>query len=49
MIDLHAGDSLEIPSMSPHGVEALEDCVVTDLFTPRREDWIQGDDAYLRK
>jgi hypothetical protein len=28
---------------------ALEDTVVTDLFTPRREDWISGDDAYLRR
>jgi hypothetical protein len=30
-------------------VEATEDCLVTDLFTPRREDWIAGDDGYLRK
>jgi hypothetical protein len=22
--------------------------VATDLFTPPREDWIRGDDAYLR-
>jgi hypothetical protein len=30
-------------------VVALEDTVVVDIFTPRREDWIRGDDAYLRK
>ena len=30
-------------------VEALEDSMATDLFTPGREDWIRGDDAYLRK
>jgi hypothetical protein len=30
-------------------VEALEDSLATDLFTPAREDWIRGDDAYLRK
>jgi quercetin dioxygenase-like cupin family protein len=32
----------------PHEVEALEDSVVLDVFAPRREDWIRGDDAYLR-
>ena len=44
-----AGESLVIPSNVPHGVVALEDCLVTDVFTPRREDWIQGDDSYLRR
>ena len=44
-----AGESLVIPPNVPHGVTVLEDCVVTDIFTPRREDWISGDDLYLRK
>ena len=44
-----AGESLVIPSNVPHGVVALEDTVVTDVFTPRRDDWIRGDDAYLRR
>jgi quercetin dioxygenase-like cupin family protein len=44
-----AGQALAIPSEVPHGVEAMEDTVVTDLFTPRRQDWIDGDDSYLRK
>jgi quercetin dioxygenase-like cupin family protein len=44
-----AGESLVIPPNVPHGVVALEDTVVIDLFTPRREDWIAGDDAYLRR
>jgi quercetin dioxygenase-like cupin family protein len=43
------GESLVIPPNVPHGVVALEDTVVTDVFTPRREDWISGDDAYLRR
>jgi hypothetical protein len=30
-------------------VEALEDTVALDIFTPAREDWISGDDAYLRR
>lgn len=44
-----AGESLVIPPHVPHGVVALEDTVVTDVFTQRREDWISGDDAYLRR
>jgi len=28
---------------------ALEDSAAMDIFTPRREDWISGDDAYLRR
>ena len=44
-----AGESLVIPPNVPHGVVALEDTMVTDVFTPRREDWISGDDAYLRR
>ena len=44
-----AGDMVRIPSGVPHFVEALEDSVATDLFTPPRQDWITGDDAYLRK
>lgn len=44
-----AGQVLAIPSGIPHGVEAMEDTVVMDLFTPRRQDWIDGDDSYLRK
>ena len=44
-----AGESLAIPSGVPHGVVAMEDTVVVDVFSPCREDWIKGDDAYLRK
>jgi quercetin dioxygenase-like cupin family protein len=43
-----AGESVVIPGNVPHRVEALEDSVVFDVFAPRREDWIRGDDAYLR-
>ncbi len=44
-----AGETLRIPSGVPHSAEALEDCVATDLFSPPRQDWISGDDAYLRR
>jgi quercetin dioxygenase-like cupin family protein len=46
---MRAGEALRIPPNVPHYVEALEDCVALDLFSPRREDWIRGDDSYLRK
>ncbi len=45
---LQGGESLQIAPNAPHMVEALEDCVVIDVFSPVREDWIRGDDAYLR-
>jgi len=46
---LEAGDVLHIPADAPHRVEALEDSRAMDLFAPAREDWIRGDDAYLRR
>jgi quercetin dioxygenase-like cupin family protein len=46
---LHAGQTLVIPPDAPHSVEALEDTVAVDVFSPAREDWIRGDDAYLRQ
>jgi len=46
---LKAGQVLRIPPNVPHSAEALEDSIAVDLFSPIREDWIRGDDAYLRK
>jgi quercetin dioxygenase-like cupin family protein len=43
-----AGESMFVPGDVPHMVEALEDSVVLDVFSPVREDWVRGDDAYLR-
>ena len=48
-ITARAGDLVEIASNEPHRVEALEDSVALDVFQPVREDWIRGDDSYLRK
>jgi quercetin dioxygenase-like cupin family protein len=45
---LGAGQVLHTPPNVPHSVEALEDSIALDFFSPRREDWIRGDDAYLR-
>jgi quercetin dioxygenase-like cupin family protein len=47
-IVVQGGDVLQIPPNLPHMVEALEDSMATDVFSPPREDWIRGDDAYLR-
>lgn len=45
---LNKGGVLVIPSNLPHRVVALEDTVDIDIFTPPRQDWLSGDDAYLR-
>ena len=47
-IVVEAGEVLEIPSNEPHRVVALEDSAAMDVFAPARQDWISGDDAYLR-
>lgn len=44
-----AGGVMKIPPHVPHGVIAEEDSIAIDIFTPVREDWLRGDDAYLRK
>ena len=43
-----AGESMIVPSGVPHEVEALADSLVLDVFSPVRDDWVRGDDAYLR-
>ena len=45
---VRAGEILCIPPHIPHEVIALDDSVALDIFNPPREDWIRGDDAYLR-
>ena len=45
---VRAGEMLYIPPHVPHSAVALEDTIDLDVFGPRREDWISGDDAYLR-
>lgn len=47
-IEVASGESLQIPSGIPHQVLALEDSEALDVFTPTRQDWISGEDAYLR-
>ena len=48
-IDVRAGEVLVLPSFVPHKALALEDTLDVDIFTPPRQDWLDGTDAYLRE
>lgn len=48
MVDVAAGEVLHIPSNVPHKAEALENTLDVDVFSPPRQDWLDGTDAYLR-
>lgn len=43
-----AGDVLFIPSNVPHKAEALADTLDVDVFSPPRQDWLDGTDTYFR-
>lgn len=47
-IDVHEGGVLHLPPHLPHKAEALEDTLDLDVFTPPRQDWLDGTDTYLR-
>jgi quercetin dioxygenase-like cupin family protein len=49
VVDVGAGEVLHIPSNLPHKAEALEDTLDVDVFSPPRQDWLDGTDAYLRR
>jgi quercetin dioxygenase-like cupin family protein len=44
-----ADEVLVIPSNVPHSALAMEDTIAIDLFSPIRQDWLDGSDSYLRK
>ncbi|HYM22032.1 MAG TPA: cupin domain-containing protein [Vicinamibacterales bacterium] len=46
---VRAGELLEIPPNVPHGVEVVEDTEAIDVFSPVRQDWIDGTDSYFRR
>jgi quercetin dioxygenase-like cupin family protein len=46
---IKSGEGLLIPPNVPHEMAATEDTVFLDLFAPAREDWLKGDDQYLRR
>jgi quercetin dioxygenase-like cupin family protein len=45
---VRAGEILVMPPHLPHSAEALEDTINFDIFAPPRQDWIDGDDSYMR-
>jgi quercetin dioxygenase-like cupin family protein len=46
---VRAGELLQIPPQVPHGVEVLKDAQVIDVFSPIRQDWIDGTDTYFKR
>lgn len=44
-----AGQVLIIPPNTFHQFEALEDTIDLDVFSPPRQDWIEGTDTYFKK
>jgi quercetin dioxygenase-like cupin family protein len=48
-IVLNPGEALVIPPGVPHAAVALEDTDELDVFSPVRQDWIDGSDDYLRR
>jgi quercetin dioxygenase-like cupin family protein len=49
VVNVRAGEILHIPSNMPHRAEALEDTLDVDVFSPPRQDWLDGTDDYLRR
>ena len=47
-IVVHTGEVLLIPSWVVHSAVALEDTDDLDVFSPIRQDWLAGNDQYLR-
>ena len=48
-IDVRAGEVLHIPSNVPHKAVALEDTLDVDVFSPPRQDWLDGTDTYFHE
>lgn len=48
-LDVRAGEVLHIPSNVPHKAEALEDTLDVDVFSPPRQDWLDGTDSYFHE
>src|SRR3954467_12861017 len=44
---VRAGEVLHLPSNVPHEARALEDTLDVDVFSPPRQDWLDGTDSYF--
>jgi quercetin dioxygenase-like cupin family protein len=49
LVEVGAGEVLQIPSWLSHRVLALERTLDVDVFCPPRQDWLDGSDSYLRE
>lgn len=49
VVTVQAGEVVVIPPHVPHRALAIEDTLDVDVFSPPREDWLSGTDAYLRR
>ncbi len=49
-VEIGPGETLLIPPNVPHAVEVVGDetAIDYDIFSPIREDWLDGSDNYLR-
>ena len=47
-VDVGPKEMIFIPADVVHSAEAIETLVAYDIFTPPREDWLTGQDSYLR-
>ena len=48
-ITVREGEVLHIPSWVEHQAEALEDTFELDVFSPIRQDWLDGTDTYFHR
>ncbi|PYQ12212.1 MAG: cupin domain-containing protein [Acidobacteria bacterium] len=48
-VTLEPGRFVVIPPHVPHRAEALEDTVDVDVFSPIRQDWLDGTDTYFQR
>lgn len=48
-IVIGADETVVVPSNVPHSIVGLQDTVFVIFFAPVREDWLRGEDQYLRK
>ena len=48
-VDVMAAEVLLIPGGLRHRADALADTLDLDVFSPPRQDWLDGSDAYIRE
>ena len=45
---VRAGEIVVVPSSVPHAIVAPENSICVFFFAPVRQDWLKGEDQYLR-